>query len=111
MKIIENKTITIKVETISSEGKLQMVDVIQTYAQLIFTACKRPGRTDQGYSYDELKSIGRIDEITCGGNTTIVSLELEDMDFTFVKDRVITMSWNVYDKELISFVDYIKDIN
>ncbi len=109
MKTIENKKVVINVQ-ISSEGNLSTVAVPQSYAELIFSACKRPSRPDQGYSYDELKSIGKIDDVTTKGLKAEI-LEFEDSDFDFVKERVKTMSWNIYDKELINFVTYIIELS
>jgi len=108
MKTIDNK----KVSYITKEPNkemTQLVDVINDtdYFKLIEECCNRATNPQQGFTYDDIKSIDRV-------KTTLKdapgSVDFEDNDVSFIKGRVSTFTWRVADIQFVEFMDYIKNL-
>lgn len=92
MKTIENKLVTVN-------GK----DV--TYADLTKEHLK--AAPQGGFTYDLMAKVGRVlPKLEAGGET----IELEDADFEFLKEKITTTTWAFYDVEFVKMIDYIKSL-
>jgi len=104
MKSIKNKTITFLTDVfIPKEGFVQK-PLEKKYSEIIFDHCKTPNNPEKGFSYEEIKQITRI-ETVC--DKTKESLEVEDADLDFIKNKIKKANWGFYDKNIIDFVEYI----
>ena len=91
------KTVLNKKQTIGSQQEI-------TYSELIMSVVKSTN-ANEGFSYDTLKKIGRVDKIA--GDKTKKKLEFEDSDFDFIKEKLANMKWAFFDQVFIDFTEYI----
>jgi hypothetical protein len=105
MVTIENK----KTEIII--GNNEKADYRWLVEYMIFSS--NPIKPGQGYTSDELldkyKIVSRI-ENTCKNGDGKEKFNLEDAEFKHVKECEKKMFWAFHSKQLIEFINYIRDL-
>jgi len=92
MKVIINKTISLQGSDIS-------------YADLMKEQLKVAPK--EGFSYELMSKIGRVlPKLEANGK----KIELEDADFEFLKEKIVTATWGMYSPEFVKMIDYIKSL-
>lgn len=87
---------------IDKEIKVQGSDTLIYYSELIMTVVKSMNQ-NEGFNYDTLKKIQRVDEV-CQKKG---EMKFEDSDFDFIKEKLANMKWAFFDKVFIDFTEYI----
>lgn len=75
-----------------------------TYSELIMSVVKSQDR-NEGFNFDTLKSISRIDKVA--SDKTKKKFEFEDSDYEFLKSKLASMKWAFFDQVFIDFTEYI----
>lgn len=99
-KSIVNKTVSLNEKEEITYGELMMTCV---KAQAVING------VPQGFTYDNLKSIGRVDDIISKDKTK-PKFTFEDSDYEFIKKKVQSMKWGYYSRVLIEFSNDIINV-
>ncbi len=95
MKEVVNKTVLM-------EGQPQT-----DYKELIDISIKQ--QVEGGFDYDTIDKILRVRK-QMKHLSQANTFDLEDADFTFVKDKVNSIRWNIADEALLEFRNYINSL-
>jgi hypothetical protein len=73
-----------------------------SYADVLVEVVRRPLNPQQGIQIDEMrKSIRLLDALDAANGT----LELEDADYQFLKQKLDNMGWNIADRRIVQLID------
>jgi hypothetical protein len=76
------------------------------YAEVLAEVVRRPLNLQQGIQIEEMrKSIRLLDAIDAANGT----LELEDADHQFLKQKLDNMGWNVADRRIVQLIDDVSN--
>jgi len=72
------------------------------YAEILREVVRRPLNPREGIQIEEMrKSIKLLDAIDSANGT----LDLEDADYGYLKQKIEAMNWNIVDRRIIQLVD------
>lgn len=95
------------------QKKQELVDktVAVKHWDWIWGACNRVNPNEPA-NYDTFKKLGRIEELYKKAKNSKVNdvIEVDNEDFNFIKERVTSHSWGLYDKNLLAFIKLIDEL-
>jgi hypothetical protein len=71
------------------------------YSNILKEVLTRPANPEKGADIQEMRMAIRVLDVLERSNGT---LELEDADYEFVRERILNMHWNVIDRRIVQFV-------
>jgi hypothetical protein len=112
MKNIENKKINLTIEQYDEKTKsLVGMDFQTNYFDLFYECCKRPMQKGGGYTWEAIEKINRVKEICKKAQNNVGEIvEVEDADFNFIKERVLSNTWSTFDSSLLDLKNYLEKI-
>lgn len=112
MKNVENKKMTVAVEQYDEATKsIVTVNAETTYFEVFYESCKRPAQKEGGFTWEMIEKINRIKKVYETAKTKVgEKIKVEDADFEFIKERVLSNTWSTFDENLLDLKNYIEKL-
>jgi hypothetical protein len=76
------------------------------YAVVLREVVRRPSDPQKGVDIPEMRQSIRVLDALDSANGT---LELEDADYTHLKDKLLAFKWNMVDKRIVQLIDDVSN--
>lgn len=76
------------------------------YAEILREVVRRPLNPREGIQIEEMRrSIKLLDALDSANGT----LDLEDADYSYLKQKIEAMNWNIVDRRILTLVDDVSN--
>lgn len=112
MKNVENKKMSIAIEQFDEATKsIVIVNAETNYFEVFYESCKRPAQKEGGYSWEMIEKINRVKKVYEDSKTKVgEKIKVEDADFEFIKERVLSNTWSTFDESLLELKKYLEKL-